>query len=111
MLLRLEKIGQDYQAFKAKVTAYSTDPNEYLRGSSDTFGGQWTPAVLTAMAEEEDKDAGDTDEVQRSQRCFSCFTLGQFARDCRLKGKGEGKGKDGGTKDKGKVAARRRQCR
>ena len=51
---------------------------------------------------EEEEDAGDVDDVRTKQRCCNIGTLGYFARGCRMKGLGKGKGMAETRNSKGK---------
>ena len=94
--MRLDEIGENYENLKAKVISYTTNKAEQVRGGLDHVRG----------GELCDEDWEDVDEVRRDKRCCNCRIMGHFARDCRTKGNGKRKGRDGGkghAKGKGKM--------
>eukprot|EP00974_Lingulodinium_polyedra_P022643 2187174-Lingulodinium_polyedra.AAC.1 len=120
MLMRLDEIGEDYEALKNKVTSYATNKVEQSKGvgpvemevdNVNEFGYEqegggelWEEAV---------------DAVWPATQCYECGGYGHMARGCpnkihtpaQAKGKGKagggkgcikGKGKDGGKAGGGK---------
>ena len=72
------------------------DPNK----TEQARGGQKEMYVPTEVdhvsgSEPEEEDWEDVDDVRRKSTCDTCGMMGDFARDCRRKGKGRGKGNDG----------------
>ena len=91
MLMRLDEIGENYENLKARVISYTTNKAEQA-----ARGGQREATVLMELdhvngGELYDEDWGNVDEVQREKMCYN-----HIARDCRTKGNGKGKGRDGG---------------
>jgi len=109
MLIRLDEIGENYEALKAKVICYATNKVEQFRGGGPTpmeIDNVWQDEI----GEEWQDEIG---EVWASTRCYECGGYGHMARTCPTKGgkggKSKGKGKDGGKdggKGKGKDAGK-----
>ena len=109
MLIRLDEIGEKYEALKAKVISYATNKVEQFKGSGPT--PMDVDNVEYGLFDEEWQD--EVGEVWASTRCYECGGYGHMARTCPTKGgkggKAKGKGKDGGkdgSKGKGKDAGK-----
>ena len=93
MLLRLDEIREYFQAFKADVISHSINKTWQ---SSERQGATCGPMDTISMdrnGEQEEVEA--VDEVRKSQRCFTCGTVGHFVRDSRWESKSEDKGREG----------------
>ena len=95
ILMRLYEIGENYENLKAKVISYTTNKAEQARGGQrETV----VPMELDHVSGGElyDEDWEDVDEVRGDKRCYYCGMMGRLARDCRMRGKGKGEGREGG---------------
>ena len=107
MLMRLDEIGEDYEALKHKILTYATNKIE------QTKGGGPVPMDVDHVNDYYDYKDGEWEEsidgVWPSTQCYECGGYGHMARNCphvtSKGGKAKGKGKDGGkagAKGKGK---------
>ena len=104
MLLRLDEVGENYENLMVKVISYTSNKAEQSRGQKETAVPMEHDYVSGSEMYEEERD--DVNEVRRDRRCHTCGMMGHFARHCRTKGNGKGKGKDEGKgygKGKGKT--------
>ena len=95
MLMRLYEIGENCENLKAKVIYCTTNKAEQARGGQrETV----VPMELDHVSGGElyDEDWEDVDEVRGDKRCYNYGMMGRLARDCRMNGKGEGEGREGG---------------
>ena len=94
MMIWLDEIGENHENLKAKVVPYTTNKTEQTRGEQKKMH---VPMEMDHVggSEPEDEDGEDVKQVRRGSMCHNCGMMGHFAKDCRMKGKGEGKGGDG----------------
>ena len=94
MMMRLDEIGENFENLKATVVSYTTNKTEQARGGQNEMQ---VPMEVDHVSgsDPEEEDVQDVDEVRWGSTCHKCGMTGHFAKDCRKKGKGSGKGGDG----------------
>ena len=95
MMLRLDEVGEDYEALKSKIVSYATNKVEQTKSKGPVpMELDYVQEALGYEYEDEEVDA-----VWPTTQCYECKGYGHFARDCPAKGKGKGGGGKGGGKE------------
>ena len=103
MLMRLDEVGENYEALTNKRMSFATNKIEQAKSAGPV--AMDVDGVLEDWGNEEEDMWGESvDAVWPATRCYECGGYGHMAKGCPNKGKGKGKhgGKMGGGKSGGK---------